>query len=488
MTAGVTVGLMPWFKLRSMRAPSLVVALLLLPATLPGALGGDWPQFRGPGGLGLGADTDTFPKTFGPETNVVWKTALPAGNSSPCLMGNRIFLTGFTAPNLETIALDRSTGELLWRRSVAPGPVERGSSLGNPASPTPVSDGRSVFSYFGPFGVVAYDVAGRELWRRPLPNPVTQHGVGTSPILAGGKLIVLRDQDVDSELLALDPNTGDTAWRVARPEFRRGFATPLAYRAGDEVRLLVPGTLRAVIYRADDGAECGSISGLPNEVCASPTAGSGLLFTGGWTPGSGVPRMPAFDQLLAQGDTNKDGKLTPAEAPNGPARQHFPYLDADKDGWVTRAEYDSMAAIFAKAENALLALRPGTGEVTATNLVWKQTRGLPYVPSPLCYRDRLYLVKNGGLISCFNATTGAALFQEERLDAIGDYYASPVAAAGLVVLAAQPGTLVVIRAGDELEVLARNKLGEPIMATPAIADGRLYVRSRDHLWAFGELR
>src|SRR5207247_683387 len=151
--------------------------------------------------------------------------------------------------------------------------------------------------------------------------------------------------------------------------------------------------------------ELWTVRGLPNELCASPVFCDGQIFVGGWTPGSGVARMPLFDSLLEQGDANHDGKLTRAEAPPGPARQHFVYIAADKDGFVTRRELDTLAEIFSKSENVILAIRPGgRGDVTATHVGWKQTRGLPYVPSPLFYEHRLWLVKNGGLISCFYTT------------------------------------------------------------------------------------
>jgi hypothetical protein len=197
--------------------------------------------------------------------------------------------------------------------------------------------------------------------------------------------------------------------------------------------------------------------------------------------------MPDFDKLLALGDANHDGKLTRNEAPAGPAKQHHHYIDSDKDGLLTREEYAIIARIFDESKNIALAVRPdGRGDVTDTHVVWKATRGLPYVPSPLHYEGRVYLVKNGGLASCLDARTGRFLYQEERLGALGDYYSSPVAAAGKICVASQPGVVVVYRAGDTLEVLARNALDELVIATPAIADGTLYVRTKSQLYAFGD--
>jgi hypothetical protein len=240
-----------------------------------------------------------------------------------------------------------------------------------------------------------------------------------------------------------------------------------------------------VAYDLRDGKERWFVRGLPNEMVASPTAGDGLIFVAGWTHGAGVSRVPPFDELAEAGDRDKDGRLTQAEAA-GPARQHFFYIDADKDGSITRAEYETMAAIFSESKNVCLAIRPGGhGDVTDTHVVWKQTRGLPYVPTPLCYEGRVYLVKNGGLASCFDAQTGRVHYLEERLGALGDYYSSPVAAGGRVCAISQQGVAVVSRSGDALEVLARIPLGEPVLATPAIEGGRLYVRTKSWLYAFG---
>jgi outer membrane protein assembly factor BamB len=443
-----------------------------------------WPQFRGYRGAGI-LEGHSPPTVFGPETNLLWKTALPPGQSSPCIWGFRLFLTAVEGEELQTLCLDSRTGVELWRRSVTLSPGERGSGLGGPAAPTCCSDGRRVYTYSGPFGVVAYTFDGQEAWRRPLPTPVTSHGVGTSPVLAGNLVVLLRDQDRNSHLLALNAANGDLAWETDRPEFRRGFCTPLILPDGDDWTIVAPGTLQVVAYRATDGQELWRVAGLPNEICASPVGGPDLLLAGGWTPGSGVARMPDFDSLLVLGDASGDGRLERAEAPQGPARQHFHYMDADRDGALTREEYEFIADAFNRSSNALLAIRPaGHGRLSPEQVLWRQTRGLPYVPTPLLYRGRVYLVKNGGMVTCLDAPTGEVHFREERLDVLGDNYASPVAASGRVFVASRSGTIAVLEDGTTLRVLARNAIGESILATPAIAHDTLYVRTEKHVWAF----
>jgi outer membrane protein assembly factor BamB len=163
-------------------------------------------------------------------------------------------------------------------------------------------------------------------------------------------------------------------------------------------------------------------------------------------------------------------------------------MDINKDGKITREEWDVMREMFAKAGNAVLALRAGgKGDITTSHLEWKATRSLPYVCSPVLHRGRLFTVKSGGLASCYEAKTGRVIYQDERLDAVGDYYASLVAADGNVLAISQKGIATVIDAGaDSLKILAHNDLGEQVMATPAIVQGKLYVRTANQLFAFGE--
>mgnify|MGYP000170983191 CR=1 FL=1 len=466
--------------------PWMPAAALLLVAAGPGWSAETWPSFRGPGGSGVAPGGD-LPVHFGPETGVVWKADVPPGGSSPCIWESALFLTAFNDGKLETLCFDRATGAVRWRRSVEPGTIERGSRLGTPCDSTPCTDGRRLYVYFAPFGLVCYDFEGAEVWRHPLPTPITQHGAATSPVVSGDRVVLACDQDVGSFLLAVGASDGKPIWRTERPGYRRGFSTPLLVPPEKPEIVVLTGTLRLASYALADGSERWVVWGLPNEMVSTPVFGEGLIFAAGWTHGAGVSRLPKYEELLARGDQDGDGRLRRAEAPDGPARQHFLYIDADKDDVLTREEWDSMAAIFERSKNAALAVRPGgRGDVTATHVAWEQTRGLPYVPTPLYYEGRLYLVKNGGMLSCFEARTGKALFQEERLGALGDYYASPVAAGGKVCVVSQPGVAVVLKAGDALEILARNRLGEQVLATPAIVGGTLYVRTQKRLYAFRE--
>lgn len=465
-------------------ALSLSLALAVLAQDPPGLAGADWPAFRGRQRAGY-LEQARPPVEFGPGTNQAWSIPVPPGHSSPVLTGHHLFLTGFETNRLLVLDYDPANGRERWRRAFEPGTIEPGSRLSHPASATPCTDGRQVIAYFAPFGLVALDLDGREQWRHPLSTPVTQHGASSSPVLAGDVVLQLVDQDVGSFLLALDARTGTPRWRAPRDAFRRGFSTPLPWPPDHPEIAVVAGTLRLVAYDLGDGSERWSVRGLPNEMVASPVAGDGLILVAGWTYGSGVSRMPPWESLAETGDTNRDGRLARDEAPQGPAKQHFAYIDADRDGHLARDEYETIARIFNESRNVAFAVRPGgRDDVTDTHVLWRQTRGLPYVPTPLVVGPRLVLVRNGGLVSVLDVRTGTYQFQEERLGALGDYYSSPVAAGDRILTVSQSGMAVVFRIADTLEVLARNPLGEQVLATPAVDPNTWYLRTATRLHAF----
>ncbi|WP_165920181.1 outer membrane protein assembly factor BamB family protein [Chthoniobacter flavus] len=467
------------------------LALIAAVAINAFAAGADWPQFRGPGGLGIGTGQPAI--EFGPEKNVVWKIDVPFGHSSPCIVGNKLFLTGFDGGKLVTLCFDRADGHELWRAVAPADKIEPMHRIASAASPTPCSDGERVYVYFGSAGLLAYDLQGKEVWHKPLPIPLVEFGTGASPILADGKVVIVCDQDMGSYLLAVDAKTGQQAWRVERPGFLRSFSSPFLWKHDGTEEIVVVGALLVKSYAVKDGHELWSCQGTARVSNATPVAGDGMLLVSSWNVGGDAGAritMAPFEEFLAANDANHDGVLTKEEFPPGPIRDRFSQMDVNKDGKVTREEYEHMRDMFSEAVNQMFAIRPGGhGDITKTNVLWSVSRHLPYVSSPLLYDGRVYAVKNGGLASCYDAHTGEIVYQAERLDVPGDYYSSAVAADGRVYVTSQKGTVVVIDAGrdvKELKVLARNAIGEPVFATPALVDGRIFLRTDKHLFAFGE--
>jgi outer membrane protein assembly factor BamB len=485
-TFALTIGIMPLAPAFSMNKSSLIALAWVWCCSSAEA---HWPQFRGPNGAGV-AHEQKPPIHFGVESNVLWKISLPAGASSPCIWGDRIFLTGFENDTLQTICLNRSNGKILWRQSAPAKQIEvYHKKEGSPAASTPATDGRQVYVYFGSFGLLCYDFTGKEKWRMELPiaQSFGGFGTGTSPILADGLVVLTRDLITNSHVLAVNSQTGQLAWKTDRPEFYTSWSSPIAWEHDGLKEVVVPGALRLKAYDLKSGAERWTVRGLPAATCTSPVVGDGLLFVAAWSSGGTDQPYPKFDFLLEKMDQDKNGSLSFDEASAGGMKDFFEVYDLNKDKKIAREEWAELSAIAARGKNNLLAIRPGgTGDITDTHVVWSQAKGLPYVSSPLYYQGRIYLIKDGGLASCFEAKTGKTLYLQERLGAAGSYYASPVAANGNIYAASLNGTVVVFDRGETLNVLARNNLEARIMATPAIMDDKLYVRTADHLYAFGE--
>ena len=317
--------------------------------------------------------------------------------------------------------------------------------LSSPAGPTPVTDGERVYVYFGSYGLVSYDMNGNQKWERRLPLPENPYGAVASPILAGD-LLVLNHQGKDSYLLAVNRRDGRTVWKTDRSLFQYGWSTPVLWRHDGIDEVVVLGgdfkpNQRLMAYNLADGTERWWVGGLPPCGKSTPVIGDGLVF------------LAAPDIILER----------EAESKN-PERA---------------------AEFYSKNASRVMAVRPGgKGDVSETHVAWSEKKGVPGVPSPLYYNGRLYTFLNGGIVYCRDAKTGKVLYSG-RLDTPGEYYSSPVAADNKVYIASADGVVTVLDAGGELKVLARNKLDGAILATPALVDSNIYVRTESHLYAFG---
>ncbi len=483
---------------------TLVLPCITVAAAEPAAR---WPQFRGPGGLGIAAGQNP-PTEFGPTTNLLWKTPLPPGHSAPCIWDGRIFLTTGTNGKLETLCLSRADGTVLWRTPVAVQKLERINGVNSLATATPTTDGQRVYVFFGSFGAAAYDLDGKELWRKSLPLGDVRHGSGISPILAGGKLILNCDQEHwASILIALNPATGDILWQAPRPQFISSHTTPIAWSHDGVDEVVVAGSVMLAGYDLKDGAERWRCSGLEAvSICPSPVIGDGVIYAMSYSIGE--EPIPTWEKLLAEQDTNKDGRISRKEA-NVLVQGVFSIVDTNNDGFISADEYAPVyrflkqgrpglfavrppaaaivpvAAISDRGATTAPAVRPPANDIAATHKLWTWSKPVSSVASPLFYQGRIYVIREGGMLTCINAATGAAVYENKRVGATGDYFASPLAADGRIYLASRNGVISVIASGDEFKVIANNDLAEPISASPAIADNKLYVRTARHLWAFG---
>lgn len=479
-----------------------LVALVTLFVTVGAAVQGadNWSRFRGPNGTGV-SDATNLPVTFGPDSNVRWKTPLPPGHSSPVVTASRIFLTAHTAAKsdyeLFVIALDRASGRELWRRAIPRQQIGRRENVNGPASPSPVTDGTNVYAFFQDFGLISFTPDGAERWRLPLGPFNMFYGFGASPILVDDALILAVDQDQDAYLLALDSATGKQRWKTSRPHVISGYSTPTVFRsAPGGAQILVPESFQLTAYAVKDGAKVWWVRGLACEMKSVASIDGTTLYVNGWgfpqnQAGQQVPTV-TFEEGLKRYDKNSDGlvgrdEVSGTEPMDRMLRADYGYdaFDGNRDQQLNAVEWGVFRAMLA-SENGLIAITMGgKGDMTEQAVRWKYSRPVPQVPSTLLYRNVLFMVNDSGILISFDPETGAVLKQGRLKGAMDKYFASPIGADGKVWLASQDGTVSVVTAAAQWEILSVNTLDDEVFATPVPADGELFVRTRSALYAFG---
>ena len=383
-----------------------------------------WPRWRGPSGQGL-ASGSGYPDGWSSTENVLWKTAVAGnGNSSPVVWGDRIFLT--TAHEggrrLSLLAYRRSDGRLLWEASAPAGRTDSGANYKNGhASATPATDGERIYVLFGPRGLFAFDFNGKMVWQRDLGPMDAYHGAAGSPLLYRDRIILYQDQYSGSFIAAFDTRTGRELWRTRRTA-SVGWGTPIAIRAAGRDEIVVNSQQWVHSYDPATGKELWRCGGTTYEVIPTPVVGYGLVFC-------------------------SSGRAGPT-----------------------------------------LAIKPGgSGDVTRTHLAWESPRGSPFVPSPILYGEQLYMVNDmASIVTSLAATSGKVLWQGRLGVAQREgFSASPVAVDGKIFFTNDDGETFVLRAGGTFELLRVNKIGETTLASPALVDGRWYIRTDRNLYAIG---
>ena len=440
---------------------------------------------------GVSTEQAELPDVFDSKEGYVWRRALASGHSCPCVFGDRVYLTTFDQDEqtLATVALNRKTGSIRWKRTAPTKSIEKFHQTGSPATCTPACDGERLYVFFGSYGVLCYDLDGQQLWSKPMGPFQDEFGANSSPILVDDVLILNEDHDKDSFLTAIDKLTGETRWTTPRPGFTRSYSTPVVWDSGGTKQLVVAGALQLAGYDLKSGEKRWWIDGLSRIVSPTPVVAGEMLFAAGWTPGGDASKriaMEPFPEATKKYDKNDDGKISREELPEGPVLTRFFRIDLDQDSGLNEKEWKAHARVFERAQNQLLAVKSvgdAKGDLTSTHVAWSHRRGLPSVPSPLVYEKVVYIVKNGGIVTSLGAADGGVL-KQGRATSLGNYYASPVAGDGKVYLASEPGVITVLKAGGDWDILSYHDFGERIMATPTIVDGEVYVRTDDALYRF----
>ncbi len=404
------------------------VACLMVFVVLCGlASGQEWTRFRGPDGTGMGKG-ESIPVSF-TEADYIWKVKLPGpGHSSPVLWGDHIFLTCThdAQKQREVVCIDARSGKILWSTEMPFTPY-RHNRLNSFAASTPAVDAERVYVNWvtgGIFVALALDHAGNKLWRREMGEFKATHGAGASPIALGGLMIVGNDNKETSFLAGLNGKTGKPAWLIERNSKMTSYITPAVYRPKD---------------------------GDPEVVFVSEANG-----------------MTAVDPVSGQQKWESEKLFTLKSASSPVVAGSVIFATAGAGG--------------AGRESA--AVRPGnklTGR--APTVAWKLDSDLPYVSTPIAIGKHLYILSDTGVMTCVVAATGTQVWQE-NLD--GKFYSSAVSVNGRIYLVTRSGEVIVLKAGPECKVLARNTLPEISDATPAIANGRMYIRTLNHLICIGD--
>ena len=442
----------------------------------------EWLQFRGPNGAGV-AEGFSLPAEFSSTKNVAWKTPVPFARSSPVITADRIFLTATEGDKLITLALDRKSGKLLWRRHAIRARHMPIYKANDGASPTPVSDGKNVYAFFAELGLISYGPDGKERWRVPLGPFNSFYGMGGSPILVGNTLVMVCDQRTDSFIIAVDTRNGKELWKKSRPNFE-AYSTPAIYRPKDgPAQAIVLGSQSVDAYSLDKGERLWWVTKIGSYPKGVPVMGTEMVYVIG--EGADEPFLPPFDEMLKQFDADKDQRIHRDEVKSQKeALEHFGWLDANSDGYIERTEHDFVRNSTTSGHGLTAVRLSGQGDLTSSNIVWQLKKAYPGIPAPLVYRGVMYLMKEGGIVSSVDPASGQVLKQGRTPNALEEYYASPVAGDGKIFVVSASGKVTVLKADAQWEILATSDLDDEVWATPAIAGGNLYIRTRNALYAF----
>jgi outer membrane protein assembly factor BamB len=445
-----------------MKRQRLSFSLILIIAISVTVSAQNWPQFRGPGATGV-VESPGQPVKWDAAAaqNVRWKLAIPGlAHSSPVVWGDKVFVTtavnsikdetrfglyGDVAPvkddpkhTWKVYAIDKAKGTILWERVAYEGiPKVKRHPKSSHAASTPATDGKYLIAMFGSEGLYAYDMKGKLIWKQDLGTLDAgwfydvdyQWEYGSSPIIYKDLVIIQADIQKDSFIAAYDLKTGKLKWKTPREEIP-GWATPTVYEGKTRAELVANGAKAIRGYDPATGKELWRLGPMSEITTPTPLAAHDLIFvTSGY-----APIQPIY-----------------AIRPGG---------------------------------NGDLTLKDG--KESSDFIAWSKQRGGPYMPTPIVYGDLLYTCSNQGVLTAYNAKTGERVYQERLGGTGGAFTASPVASDGKIYLASEDGDVFVVKAGTKYELLSKNPVGEVMMATPAISEGVVIVRTVSHLYAFGE--
>jgi outer membrane protein assembly factor BamB len=442
-----------------------------------------WNRFRGPNGTGVAKELK-LAKAID-ENSIRWKKELPAGTSSPVIVEGRLYLTSFKGDDRTVHCLSSTDGSELWSASVQKIRGEAATPPNGPATSSIACDGKQVVAFFPDAGLVAFSADGKQLWLKDLGPFSSMHGLCSSPVLHEGTIVLAVDQLAEPYIAAFDSTNGQQKWKTDRLiGITGGYSTPALIDIDNKTYIVSAAPGELAIYDIATGARLGGVDGLANAPVATPIVINNRVY---YNEPQGEP-IPM--QALGDADKNKDGAIELAEVSGSvPVTRLIQRIDqgfGDNDGKVTGAEWDKAFGTFLNRGGfACVDFKSKDGAIVG-EVVWKYTKSTPYIPSAVVLEDTAYFVNDGGILQAFDAATGQMLQRARLGEASGQYYASPVAACNKLVLAGRDGKLTLVQAGRPFAVQETYAFSEPIVATPSIDDGKLFVRTDGFLYCIGD--
>lgn len=474
-----------------------------------------WTAFRGNNSSGI-AHKDAKPPTEFRETqNLLWKVPFPDGTSSPVVWDNHIYLTGYLKDDsaLLVLCVNMESGEHLWTDTVVPPKIQKHHAISSPAQSTLAVDEDGVYVYFSSEGARCYGHQGNLKWKKKLARRLTKKwGIPISPIIVDDKIIINRDFGRPNERkpTALKKFSGEIIWKPLSTQecpvkkvSSTGFSTPIRYKN----QIIIHRDGGIVSYSRDDGSPIWWMPMITNGI-STPIIHKDKLYVTAFAELTKSRRgayfdYKSFDKFLGEFDKNRDKLIVKEEIPDDimlfnrpeikemddsqwPLSKAFNMMDKSKNDIINKEEWDIM---FAFAESycddvGLMVMNlEGTGERSRDEIIWQQLDKIPEVPCPVANGDYVYMVKNGGWLTCMDAETGEVQYCE-RIGGKGACIASPIIGNGHIYIASYNGLVTVIKEGKEPKVVSQTKLEGKIGATPAIVKNQLIVRTNKYLYAF----
>jgi outer membrane protein assembly factor BamB len=466
-----------------------------------------WLQFRGDGAMGVAPDMATPPTDFGTDKNVLWKIETPEGFSSPCICEDNLIITGFGGEKKYYIwNINRHDGSVKWKKEILVDTLEYVHPVSSPATATPASDGENIYCYFPPKGLICLDFESNIIWESAIEFEPVLQGSGTSPIVYKEKVILNHDNLNDPKLMVFNKANGELIWESGFDKFpflSSSWSTPAIWNN------------QIIIHRINNimgfDIETGKLIwrfDIATTGCSTPVIIDNTLFVNAWMirgEKSLYGEIVDFNVLFVENDSNDDGILIKDEFPNGVILSERPeatdikdelktnrlgwgmvkLFDEDNDDSISAWEWENFSEVMNDFSNhGLVAIELGdTGNITLSSKKWKIPENVPETPSVLVKNGLVYMIKNGGLVTCVDTESGDIIYTK-KIGTSGSYLSSPLYANGNIFISSYNGRITILKEGNDFEIINQIDLGESIGASPVALEDKLYVRTASHLYAF----